>query len=246
LLIKTFKEHQNKDKAKGVKDMEKLQFTIKAIEQELAGAIENLETATFGMGCFWGPEARFGSLPGVIRTRVGFAGGTLPDPNYRNMGDHTETVEIDFDSAVLSYEEVLMHFWQNHYPNRDNYKGRQYISLLRYHSSRQKEAIEKVKKEMERELGEEIETDIAPFSHFTLAEERHQKYYLKRYPKALEQLRDMYPSNELLVDSTFAARLNGFVKGYGTRKGLEQEITGWPISESYRQQLIAVLARIKW
>ena len=85
------------------------------------------ETATFGMGCFWGHEAYFGSLPGVMRTRVGFAGGTSPLPSYRCMGDHTETIEIDFDINIITYEDILKHFWRNHYPNRDAYKGRQYI-----------------------------------------------------------------------------------------------------------------------
>lgn len=226
--------------------MEQEQVTIQKIEHEFEKESGKFETATFGMGCFWGPEARFGSLPGVVRTRVGFAGGTVLNPTYRNMGDHTETVEIDFDPSILSYEDVLLHFWKNHYPNRDNYKGRQYISLLRYHNGCQKEAIDKIKAQMEKELGEAIETDIAPFTQFTLAEERHQKYYLKRYPKALGQLGNLYPTRNLLVDSTFAARLNGFVKGFGTREGLKREIASWPIEEQHRKLLIDTFYQMKW
>ncbi|MDN7242027.1 peptide-methionine (S)-S-oxide reductase [Planococcus sp. N028] len=226
--------------------MEEKQIAIETIEQKLTLPAHCLETATFGMGCFWGPETRFGSLPGVIRTRVGFAGGTSPNPTYRTMGDHTETVEIDFDPAIISFEDVLRIFWKNHYPNRDNYKGRQYISLLRYHNEGQKSAIGKIKAEMEKELGEAFETEIAAFSGFTLAEERHQKYYLKRYPKVLGQLKDLYPAPDLLVNSTFAARLNGFVKGYGTRESLKREIAEWPIEEQYRQFLIATLFQLKW
>ncbi|MGI2327993.1 peptide-methionine (S)-S-oxide reductase MsrA [Planococcus sp. YIM B11945] len=224
--------------------VDKTQWTIQALENELAA--DSWETATFGMGCFWGPEAHFGSLPGIMRTRVGFAGGTTENPTYRQMGDHTETVEVDFDPERLAYADILRIFWQNHYPNRDQYKGRQYISLLRFHSEQQKETIEQVKKDMEAALGEPIETDIAVFTAFTPAEERHQKYYLKRYPKALEQLEAFFPEPSMLVDSTFAARLNGFVKGYGTRDGLKQEITGWPIKDEYRQQLIVALMAIKW
>jgi peptide-methionine (S)-S-oxide reductase len=226
--------------------VDKTQLTIQSIEKEMAAEKPKWETATFGMGCFWGPESRFGSLPGVMRTRVGFAGGTTENPTYRKMGDHTETVEIDFDPNLVAYADILKCFWQNHYPNRDQYKGRQYISLLRYHDEQQKETIETVKKEMEAALGENIETEIAPFTTFTLAEERHQKYYLKRYPKALEQLKDFFPEPELLVDSTFAARLNGFVKGYGTRDGLKQEIAGWPIEEENCQKLLAALLSMKW
>lgn len=218
--------------------------TIETIEQALRSS--DYETATFGMGCFWGPEARFGSLPGVLRTRVGFAGGTTPSPTYRQMGDHTETVEVDFDPNILGYEDILRRFWRNHYPNRDNYKGRQYISLLRYHNPQQKEKIEKIKKEMEQEIGEAIETEIDSYTNFILAEDRHQKYYLKRYPKALDQLEPLYPDLNLLVDSTFAARLNGFVKGYGNRTDLKQEIAGWRIEEDYREMLIEQLMRMKW
>lgn len=219
---------------------------LEEIEKVLQSASAPLETATFGMGCFWGPEARFGSLPGVMRTRVGYAGGTLQSPTYRKMGDHTETLQIRFDPAVLSYEEVLQHFWRNHYPNRDEYKGRQYISLLRFHNPRQQEAASRVKTEMEEELGEKIETDIAPFSSFTPAEERHQKYYLKRYPKVLDQLIGIYPDQRLLTDSIFAARLNGFVKGFGNRESLKQEIEGWAVPEEDRRWLAALLIKLKW
>lgn len=222
------------------------ELTIKIIEHGLETSSENLETATIGMGCFWGPEARFGSLPGVLRTRVGFSGGTSLNPSYRKMGDHTETVEIDFDSSILSYEEILLHFWKNHYPNRDQYKGRQYISMIRFRGPEQERTVQKVKKRMEQELGEEIETDIAAFTEFTLAEERHQKYYLKRYPKAMEQLVPLYPNSELLNDSTFAARLNGFVKGFGNRQNLKSEITGWNIAPEYQEILINKLMAMKW
>ncbi|MCP2033966.1 peptide-methionine (S)-S-oxide reductase [Planomicrobium sp. HSC-17F08] len=222
------------------------QLTIVELEKGMKSCQQNMETATFGMGCFWGPEARFGSLPGILRTRVGFSGGTTPHPTYRKMGDHTETVQIDFDPALISYEEVLKQFWRNHYPNRDEYKGRQYISLLRYHNEGQAETINRVKKEMEAELGEGIETEIDAYTEFTLAEEHHQKYYLKRYPKALAQLEAVYPEPELLVDSAFAARLNGFVKGFGTRDGLRQEILGWPIEDASRKILAETFMSLKW
>ncbi|WP_025783891.1 peptide-methionine (S)-S-oxide reductase MsrA [Sporosarcina sp. D27] len=204
------------------------------------------ETALFGMGCFWGPEARFGGIPGVLRTRVGYAGGTTQNPTYRKMGDHTETLEVDFDPTLVSYEKLLSVFWNNHYPNRDAYKGRQYLSILRYRSEEQRLDIERVKKEMEAVLGEGIETEIAPFESFTLAETRHQKYYLKRYPKALEQVEVLYPIPEMLVDSAFAARLNAFVKGFGTRQELITEITRWPITSDAQHVLADTLQTMKW
>lgn len=219
--------------------------TIEGTEKKLLQD-RRLKTATFGMGCFWGPEARFGSLPGVMRTRVGYAGGTVPNPTYRQMGDHTETVQIEFDPAILAYEDVLRNFWRNHYPNRDEYKGRQYISLLRVHDSEQEAAATRVKAEMEEELGEAIETEIAPFTDFTRAEERHQKYYLKRYPKTLDQLGALYEDLQFLEGSVLAARLNGFVKGYGNRESLIQEIRQWDVGEEDRQWLAAELMKLKW
>lgn len=219
---------------------------ISEIEGPLSEKLRNSEQAAFGMGCFWGPESRFGSLPGVLRTAVGFAGGTTPAPTYRKMGDHTETVHIEFDPETISYEEVLKHFWRNHYPNRDEYKGRQYISMLHFYTAEQEAVIRKVKREMEQELGEPIETEIVPFHSFTPAEERHQKYYLKRYPKALEQLGDLFPSTELLHDSTFAARLNGFVKGFRNRDALLAEIEEWPLTDEDRRTLLSKLREMKW
>lgn len=219
-------------------------ITILEVEQGLHEV--PFETALFGMGCFWGPEARFGGIPGVLRTRVGFAGGTTENPTYRKMGDHTETVEVDFDPTLVSYEKLLSVFWNNHYPNRDAYKGRQYLSILRYRSEEQRRDIERVKKEMEAVLGEGIETEIAPFESFSLAETRHQKYYLKRYPRALEQIEALFPIPEMLIDSAFAARLNGFVKGFSTRQELITEITRWPITSDAQRVLSDTLQTMKW
>ncbi|EGA88873.1 Peptide-methionine (S)-S-oxide reductase [Planococcus donghaensis MPA1U2] len=222
------------------------QMTIETIEKGICLNEENWEVATLGMGCFWGPDARFGSMAGVMRTRVGFAGGTTPTPSYRMMGDHTETLQIEYDPQVISYASIVKEFWRNHYPNRDNYKGRQYISLLHYHTDQQRQTIETIRKEMEAELGESIETEIALFSQFTLAEERHQKYYLKRYPKALDQLETLYPNKGMLVDSIFAARLNGFVKGFGTKDSLRKEINQWSIGETEKTFLTSLFLSLKW
>ena len=107
-------------------------------------------------------------------------------------------------------------------------------------------SLNRVKEEMEAELGERIETDIAAFTDFTLAEERHQKYYLKRYPKALEQLQMLYPEPDLLLHSIFAARLNGFVKGFRTKDSLLEEMAGWKIEPESRTVLIDLFKKMKW
>lgn len=218
---------------------------ISILEYNLSNKV-SLETATFGMGCFWSPDAQFGSLPGVIRTRTGYSGGTSDKPTYRQMGDHTETIQVEFDPGQIRFEEIVKEFWRSHYPNRDAYKGRQYISLIFWQSEKQKHILEKLKKEKEQQLNEPVETEIRPFDGFTEAEERHQKYYLKRYPKALEQLVELYPETDMLTQSTFAARLNGFVKGFGSRQQLLEEINGWPITADRRNVLRQVLLKLKW
>ena len=81
-----------------------------------AAAPAKTETATYAMGCFWGPDSLFGSLDGVIRTRVGYAGGTTESPTYHNIGDHTETIQIDYNPAKISYEQLLEIYWDNHNP----------------------------------------------------------------------------------------------------------------------------------
>lgn len=206
----------------------------------------NLKTVTLGMGCFWSPDALFGHLPGVIRTRVGYAGGTSLQPTYRNMGDHSETLEIDFDPQTISFEEILDVFWNNHNPiNINGYKGRQYMSVVFYRDGEQKHAIERVKERQEQVKGK-LETRIEPYAQFYLAEDRHQKYYLKRYPNAVEQLSTLYPAHDDLVNSTVAARLNGLAKGYTNLEHITNEILKWPTSEKNRERIIDIIKHIRW
>lgn len=160
------------------------------------------------------------------------------------MGDHSETLEIDFNPTIITFEDILRYFWQNHNPNRGEYRGRQYLSIVLYHDQKQKESIHKVKKELK--FKEEIQTEITPYTGFTLAEERHQKYYLKRYRNAIEQLNFLYPTAHSFMNSTLVARLNGFVKGFGTMAGLKEEINVWDINEDSRQKLLDVINRIRW
>lgn len=210
------------------------------------GAYDEIRTATLGMGCFWSPEALFGSLPGVIGTRVGYAGGTTKRPTYRKIGDHTETVEIDFAPRLITYEQLLEVFWNNHNPvNINGYKGRQYQSLLFYRDEEQREAINRIKLRMESHKGT-LDTEIAPYAEFFSAEPRHQKYYLKRFPNAVEKLGAYYPSEEEWVNSTLAARLNGLAKGYSNLERIRREIAQWPISPSDQAEFIALIRQIRW
>lgn len=205
------------------------------------------QTITMGMGCFWSPEAMFGALPGVIETRVGYAGGTTAQPTYREMGDHSETVEVAFDADLISYDTLLETFWNNHNPvNINGYKGRQYQSLLLYRDADQAATFNRVKERMEAAKGQALETEIAPFTAFYPAEARHQKYYLKRYPDAIGQLSGLYETEEAFIRSTLAARLNGIAKGYANLAPVLREIQDWPIEPGERNALIERVRRIRW
>jgi len=204
---------------------------------------ESIHTVSLGMGCFWGPDALFGHLPGVIRTRVGFAGGTTSYPTYRQMGDHTEIVEMDFDPDRISLEDILNVFWNHHNPvNINDYKGRQYMSLLLYHDELQRNTIHRMIKEGK---GETL-TSIAPYSRLYLAEDKHQKYYLKRYPNALEKLSELYSSHDDLVNSTVVARLNGLAKGYTSLERIINEIGQWSTHSNHQQNIMDVIQKIRW
>lgn len=206
----------------------------------------SLHTITLGMGCYWTPEALFGAMPGIVRTRVGFSGGASAYPTYRDMGDHTETVELTFDPAIVSYDELLTTFWKNHKPvNINDYKGRQYQSLLLYRDERQAETFRTIKNRFERELGA-LDTELAPFRTFYKAEPRHQKYYLKRYPDAVAKLSTIYSSEEELERATLAARLNGVAKGFLNMERLRHEMQQWPMSASELAAQLALVRTIRW
>lgn len=204
-------------------------------------------TAVLAMGCFWSPEALFGSMRGVLRTRTGYAGGTLADPTYRQMGDHSESVELEYNPEILSYEQILRVFWDHHNPlNINGYKGRQYQSMLLYRSSGQKEAIDRVLEERRESGRGEPATEVHPLTTFHPAEEKHQKYYLKRHPDAVAKLLTLYPSRADMDESMLAARLNGLAKGFINRSRLLEEVEEWPLPQVEQTRIAAVLKEIRW
>ena len=150
----------------------------------------SIEKATFGAGCFWGVEAEFRQIPGVVATAVGFEGGTLENPSYRAVCSHTtghaEVVEVDFDPARVSYDDLLAVFWQAHDPTQLNRQGPdigdQYRSVVFYHSPEQQAAALASKDALERSSTYQrpIVTQIVPATTFYRAEEYHQQYLEKR------------------------------------------------------------------
>jgi peptide-methionine (S)-S-oxide reductase len=151
---------------------------------------QSTEKATFGAGCFWGVEATFRQLPGVTETAVGYEGGKTTNPTYRDVCSHTtghaEVVEVTFDPARISYDELLQVFWENHDPTQLNRQGPdigdQYRTVIFYHTPEQQEKALKSKAQLE-ESGRyrrAIVTQIVPAETFYRAEEYHQQYLEKR------------------------------------------------------------------
>jgi peptide-methionine (S)-S-oxide reductase len=179
-------------------------------------------------------------MPGVIRTRVGYAGGTIADPTYRNIGDHTETVQIDYDPSRVSYEKLLEVFWTSHSPRSPSF-SRQYADILFYHNEEQKQAALKFKAR-EATKGK-VYTEIIPAGPFYIAEDYHQKYYLRGQRELLQEFQAIYPDAADLTDSTAAARINGFLAGYGTLDQLEAEIDSYGLSSGGKEKLLDILSR---
>jgi peptide-methionine (S)-S-oxide reductase len=146
--------------------------------------------ATFAAGCFWGVEATFRQIPGVTSTRVGYTGGEMKDPTYKDVctdrTGHAEAVEVSYEPEKVSYEVLLNTFWENHDPTQLNRQGpdfgSQYRSAIFYHSPEQEQAARESKEKLEKsgKFSRPIVTQIAPAVTFYEAEDYHQQYLEKR------------------------------------------------------------------
>ncbi|MGB5708972.1 MAG: peptide-methionine (S)-S-oxide reductase MsrA [Arenicellales bacterium] len=152
---------------------------------------EGLETAVFGMGCFWGAERKFWVLEGVYTTAVGYAGGSTPNANYREvcsgMTGHTEVVLVVFDPGKISYQELLSVFWESHDPTQGmaqgNDRGTQYRSAVYTYSKHQLTIAQESQNQYQQKLKQAgykaITTEIKPAQNFYYAEDDHQQYLAK-------------------------------------------------------------------
>jgi len=152
---------------------------------------DGLELAMFGLGCFWGAERKFWQLKGVYSTAVGYAAGHTPNPTYREvctgMTGHTEAVLVVFDPKVVSYDELLKVFWENHDPTQGmrqgNDVGTQYRSGIYYYNDAQCRAAEASRDMFQKELDRagygRVTTEILPAPQFYYAEDYHQQYLAK-------------------------------------------------------------------
>jgi peptide-methionine (S)-S-oxide reductase len=149
-----------------------------------------MEKATFGAGCFWGIEHAFRKVAGVIEAPVGYAGGITPDPTYEQVCSgqtgHAEVVEVEFDPAKVSYEELLEVFWTIHDPTTLNRQGpdigTQYRSAIYFHSAEQEQAAKDSIAALENgdRFRNPIVTELAPIDTFYMGEDYHQHYFKKQ------------------------------------------------------------------
>lgn len=152
---------------------------------------EGMETAIFGMGCFWGAERKFWELSGVYTTAVGYAAGITPNPTYREvctgMTGHNEVVLVVYDPKVISYTDLLKVFWENHDPTQGmrqgNDVGTQYRSGIYVYSEEQKKLAEASRDTYQEALNkagyDKITTEILNAPEFYYAEDYHQQYLAK-------------------------------------------------------------------
>ncbi len=176
---------------------------------ERAPAPATTETATFALGCFWGPDATFGALPGVVRTRVGYAGGSTPDPTYHDIGDHSEAVQVDYDPTATTFADLVDVAVANHDPTRQAGK-RQYHSILFYGTEAERATVEAALSDL---AVPSIETRVEELTAFTLAEPYHQKFTLadKRY--ATDAFEAAGYDEAGIRESPAAATLNALLAG---------------------------------
>ncbi|XP_054163942.1 peptide methionine sulfoxide reductase-like [Oppia nitens] len=180
----------------------------------------------------WLPRERplhchdFGFPKHMIRTRVGYTGGTTISPTYHRLGDHTETIDIEFDPNVTTYEKLLNLFWTNHSPTVCH--KRQYMSAIFYHNDNQKQLAEKSVQETQKLYSKPIQTKILLLDVFYEAEDYHQKYMLRKHNDLLKSLS---LSDKQLIRSHIASRINGYLGNFGSIKQFEDESINWGLTD---------------
>jgi peptide-methionine (S)-S-oxide reductase len=160
---------------------------------------------------------------------VGYTGGSTRNPTYHDMGDHSETVQLDFDPSGVTFEQLVEVFFASHnawYGSAD----RQYMSAIFFHDADQERVARAVKARFEQRTGRTLKTEIIAASTFYLAEDYHQKYALQSDSALLAEFRVMYPDLWDMVDSTAATRVNAYLYGYGSTEQLSAELDGLGLS----------------
>ncbi len=181
----------------------------------------------------------------MYRTRVGYTGGSTKDPTYQNLGDHSESLQIDFDRTVVSYEDLLDYFFDNHKPFSPPWSV-QYKSAIFYANEDQKLAAEKKKAALEEENGTTIYTDILPLETFYLAEPYHQKHDLRKHPLLVQELEARYPTLEEFLAAPSVTWINSYVWGCGLLDDLLEDLPSFGLSLEAEEFLKKIVGNNSW
>lgn len=200
-----------------------------------------LEVATFGVPSFQEAETLFGSLPGVVRTAAGYAGGASPNPNYENRADHRQAVRVEYDPLEISFDELLAHAFVAY----DPLTGRHPEGLaILFENETQAEIARSCFSQLEELLGTAPPTPVVPVGHFSLAEEEHQKQELRQAaPSAHAELRRIYPDLTEFVASPTACQINAYLAHpLDDLSSIRQESADWGLSDATRRLVLQVIA----
>lgn len=181
-------------------------------------------------------------MDGILRTRVGYAGGTKSSPTYYRLGDHMETIQIDYDTEKVTYQDLLKIFLSSHDPSWKS-PIRQYASAVLYHDADQEREAREALRKWETATGRKASTAVLPYTRFTLAEDYHQKYRLRAAPDLLRDMQGYYPDDLDFVNSTAAARINGYLGGYGSLEQFARERGGLGLSGERLEGLEAYIRK---
>lgn len=170
---------------------------------------------------------------------MGYAGGRKRNPTYHDLGDQTEALLVEYDTSILTYEQLLDVYWAGYRPKRRAWSV-QYRAAIFFHDEEQRVQAEHSKQVLESASGDALAVAIEPAGTFWSAEDYHQKYYLRGDRELMREFRAMYPRDEEFVDSTAAARVNGFLGGYGDPRAVLDELG---LSDEGRHRVVEAAAR---
>lgn len=168
-------------------------------------------------------------MDGVYRTRVGYTGGEKEFPTYYSLGNHTESLQIDYDPSVVSYDELLDVFFAAHNPYSPPYSV-QYKSAIYYANDAQRVAVEAKVVALEAESGKTIETHILPLETFYVAEDYHHKHNLRKVPLLIGEFEAEHPTLSAFLDDPAVTWANGYVSGCGDLENLLSELPYFGLS----------------
>ena len=173
---------------------------------------------------------------------VGYAGGDKSGPTYHSLGNHTETIRVEYDPEAVSYSELLEIFFTEHDPHARSW-SRQYASLILAADEEQLRQAEDAVDKLARDSGKRVSTDVRLLNAFYPAEDYHQKFYLRRYRDIAAELQEVYPDPRDFRRSTAAARINAVLGGYGGEADVERMAGELGLSREALATLMAVAGR---